>query len=155
MCYSDIRKVHSMCPIRRSKWHALLTTVIFMHQVSDIGFITRACIVFQKLKLQSLYAVYARDKSIGSGKKAKRGVKKGNTALVSSDKTPFTYTSAFKHGLDNNLAIDWVWAHSFRITLHSEMKTRLKGSWTIFSKTAENHLSHQLMKRFQQCHMRR
>lgn len=54
MCYSDILKVHGMSPIRRTKWHALLTTVIFMHQVSSLGFIRSGCIVFQQIKLESL-----------------------------------------------------------------------------------------------------
>lgn len=54
VCYSDILKVHGMGPIRRTKWHALLTTVIFMHQVSSIGRIRSAWIVFQQIKLQSL-----------------------------------------------------------------------------------------------------
>lgn len=116
VCYIDIRKVHSMSPIRRSKWHALLTTVIFMHQVSNIGFIRKACIVCQKLQLQSLYAVYARDRSIGSGEKAKRGIKKGSTAFSFWDKTLFTYKSLFKHGLDSNLAIDWAWAYLLKVT---------------------------------------
>ncbi len=48
VCYSDILKVHGMGPIRRTKWHALLTTVIFMHQVSSIGCIRSAWIVFQQ-----------------------------------------------------------------------------------------------------------
>lgn len=58
VCYSDILKVHSMSPIRRTKWHALSTTVIFIHQVSSVGCMYSACIVFQHIKLHSI--IYAR-----------------------------------------------------------------------------------------------
>lgn len=62
VCYRDILKVHGMSPIRKTKWHALSNTVIFIHQVSSIGCIRSACIVFQHIKLQSL-EMYARQKS--------------------------------------------------------------------------------------------
>lgn len=55
-----ILRLHSMCPIRRGKGHALSTAVIFIHQLSGMGFITCASIVFQQLQLQSAL-MHAKD----------------------------------------------------------------------------------------------
>lgn len=62
VCYSNILKVHSMNPITRTKLHALLTIVIFMHQVSSKSCTRSVCIIFQQIQLQSL-ETYARHRS--------------------------------------------------------------------------------------------
>lgn len=135
VCYSGIL---SACPIRRSKWHALLTTVIFMPHVSSVGFIRSACIVFRLLKLQSVL-MYARHWSRISGRKWKD--QKAESVWECSERVfldEAVHLNLFKALLEPRTH------YRINLTLTYEEETwkdiKVQKSQTLLGRAAENHL---------------